>query len=173
MALNTTYSEQAGGIAGLIADNTRGMVIESAYQAEASAEIAFGRMVQYSTGIVDPAKPSKALNLSGAPTLLGGVVVFGHEYERRTQLGDTGVKPKNLLSIMRRGRIWVVTEEAVDVTDDVYYRHTASGGNTPGSFRNDADSATAAKLYGARYLKKTTAAGITILEFDLAAHLAH
>lgn len=173
MALNTSYSEQAGGIAGLIADNTDGMVIESAYQAEASDEIAFGRMVQYTTGLVDPAKPPKALNLSGAPTLLGGVVVFGHEYERRTQLGDTGVKPKNLLSIMRRGRIWVPVEEGVDVTDDVYVRHTASGGNTPGSFRNDADTANAVRLYGAHFLKKTTGAGLTILEFDLSAHYAH
>lgn len=44
------------------------------------------------------------------------------------------------VTIKRSGEIFVVTEEAVAPTDDVYVRHTANGANTQlGAFRNDPD----------------------------------
>lgn len=175
MALNTSYAEQAALLAGQIADATPGKVVDSAIQAESSAAMPFGRMVARSAGPTTGGKPQKVLNIASSGDVLAGVHVHSHEFDRRTQLDATtgGVLPGNLTSVMSRGRIGVVVEEAVAVTDTVYYRHTASGGNTPGSFRNDADSASCAQLYGARFVYPTSGAGVTVLEFDLTAHRAH
>jgi len=61
-------------------------------------------------------------------------------------LQDTFVTLRNF------GTIIVKTEVAVVKDEPVFFRHTASGGNTViGAFRNDADTATADVITGARF----------------------
>lgn len=176
----TSYAEQSPAFAGMCADLSWGMVKDTFIQGEASAEIPFGAFVVQSAA---PKLPGTASASSAATAKLpaasgdnfggGGVVLHSHWYDKRLQLGTTGVKPGNLLTVVRRGRIWVNAELAVAVTDAVYARYTASGGNVPGNFRNDADTAKALRLYGCRFITETTAAGLVVLEIDLNAHLAH
>lgn len=77
------------------------------------------------------------------------------------QIGDS-------VELVSRGRVWVTVEEAVAPGDDVYVRHTASGGNTQrGSFRTSSDSSTAALLAGARYLTTASADGLALVDLNL------
>ncbi len=176
----TSYAEQAPAFAGMIADLSRGALIDTFIQGEASAEVPFGSFVVLSTGTTLPGTAS-APNVptgilpaaSGDNYGHGGVVVHSHWYDKRLQLGEDGVLPGNLISVMRRGRIWVNVEEAVTPADSVFVRYTASGANVPGNFRTDADTSKALQLYGCRFASITTGAGLAILEIDLNAHLAH
>lgn len=69
------------------------------------------------------------------------------------------------LSVLHQGAIWVEVEEAVDEGDSVFFRHTASGGNTEiGRFRTDADTATADQVTGARFASRTPGPGLALLE---------
>jgi hypothetical protein len=169
------YAEQSPAFAGMMADIMRGMVKDTMLNGEASAEIAFGKFVVENT----------AMNTSGTPALAklpaaggddfagGGVVLHSHDYDKRLDLGDTGIKPKRQMTVMKKGRVWVYGEVAMAKADDVYVRHTVNGLLVPGDFRNDADTAKAVKLYGARVITPTTAAGLFQLELDMAAHRAH
>ncbi len=71
-------------------------------------------------------------------------------------------------SLVRKGRVWVVVEEAVAVGDDVYFRHTAGGGGSElGAFRNDADTASCDQLTQANWLVGSSGAGVALLEVNI------
>jgi hypothetical protein len=136
-------------------------------QAEASAEIPFGVMV------VQGAAQGQAVLPVDANSKPVGVVVHSHEYAKDTELGTTGLKPKTAMAVMNRGRIWVTVENAVAVNGDVYVRHTAgAGGTQKGAFRADADTATAMRVRGARFLSATAGAGIARVELDMPTNFA-
>lgn len=176
----TNYNEQSPAFAGMLYDLSWGVVKDTFIQGEASAEVAFGAFLVQSAAATLPGTASApnvpTAKLPAASSDLfghGGVVLHSHWYDKRLQLGTTGVKPTNLLTLVRRGRIWVYAEKAVTRDDAVYVRYTASGGNVPGNFRDDDDTSKALRLYGCRYLTETTGAGLVGLEIDLNAHLAH
>jgi hypothetical protein len=96
-----------------------------------------------------------------------GVVLHSHDYAPTLQLGTTGIKPKNMMSVLNRGRVWVQVEDAVAVGGRCFVRHTASGGNTQlGKFRSNADTATAIEWKGARYLTAASGGGLAMVEVD-------
>jgi hypothetical protein len=176
----TSYAEQAPAFAGMPFDLSWGMVKDTFIQGEASAEIPFGAFVVQSaaptlpgTATAPNVPTAKLPAASGDNFGGGGIVLHSHWYDKRLQLGTTGVKPGNLLTVVRRGRLWVNGEVALAITDAVYARYTASGGNTPGNFRNNDDTSKALRLYGCRFLTGLTAAGLVAVEIDLNAHLAH
>jgi len=72
------------------------------------------------------------------------------------------------MSVLRKGRIWVIPEDAVTPESDVYIRHTASvtAGETPGRFRTDGDSATADQLSNARWITSASAGALAVLEIN-------
>jgi hypothetical protein len=135
-------------------------------QGEASAEIPLGVMV--AQGPTDV----KAILMVDGTSKMVGVFVHDHEYPRE-EMGNTGVLPKNPMAVMRKGRVYVTVEEAVNKNDQAYVRHTASGGNTQkGSFRKSADSATAVICKGCNYGSSAAAGGLAILEVDMNAYIA-
>lgn len=72
------------------------------------------------------------------------------------------------VSVLKKGRIWVWSEQAVGPGDPVYLRHTANGANVPGQFRKDADTARADQITtGARWASITTGAGLALLEVNI------
>lgn len=174
-----SYAEQAPAIAGMVADFSGGIDADTMVNGEASAEIAFGKMVVQSavqstsgTGTAATGTPAKAKLPAASTDDFYGVVLFSNEYDKRLELGDTGVKPAKMLAVKHRGRVWVKVEVAVATTDAVYARYTTNGGLVPGDFRNDADTAKALRIYGAKFLTATSGAGLALLEFDMAAHRA-
>jgi hypothetical protein len=160
----TSYANQSAtaAFAGMLADGSDNEV-SSYVQAEASAEVAFGRMVKHGTLDTD------ALILTAGTNKLAGIVTHAHNYAKDTELGSTGLKPKAQLNILRKGRVWVAVEEAVAVGGAVRVRHTASGGNTAvGGFATTAEAAKTMDISKfARYLTSTTAAGFALLEIDM------
>ncbi len=172
--MQTSYAEQPAGIPGMIGDNSDGKVVDTVLNGEASAEIGFGKFVVIGTGGTTSGTPplAKLPAASGDDYENGGFVVLSHDYDRRLDLGTTGIKPKRQMGIMRRGRIYVHAETAMAKTDDVYVRYTASGDLVVGNIRNDADTAKAKKLYGARVVYPITAAGTVMIEVDMMAYKA-
>lgn len=76
---------------------------------------------------------------AGGQTVLG-VLVHTQAQENPALADPLGIDLLEEASVLRRGRIWVAVEEAIAVTDGVFVRHTAFGGNTElGQFRTDAE----------------------------------
>lgn len=166
--MQTSYAEMPVAFAGMKADASDDQV-DSYAQGEASAEIPFGVMVCQGTAGGTSGTPDKAILPVDANSVPVGVVVHSHDYDSRTELGTTGLKPKTMLSVMRRGRIWVQVEDAVTVNAPAFYRYTSDGGSNTqvGKFRSDADSAKALKVRGAIYKTAASAGGFAILELDM------
>lgn len=162
----TTFSNNiATAYPGMLADSGF-HDIRTFAQAESSAEIPFG------CGVVRNGTDRQAILPVDVNSKLVGVLVHSHDYAPNYELGATGVKPKNPLSILNRGRIWVRVEEAVVCDDLAWCRHTANGGNTQkGSWRKTTDSANAFSCKGLRYVTtQSTPGGLAILEVDMPAY---
>lgn len=96
--------------------------IATGIQAEASAEMPFGAGVVRASGGDDNVKLPSAVTDN-----VRGVISHSHVYDKDQQLGTVGVKPKNLVNVVRRGRIRVKVEEAVVPGDRAYLRYAGSG----------------------------------------------
>lgn len=74
----------------------------------------------------------------------------------------------DMVSLLKRGRIWVAVEEAVTPASTPFVRFAAGGGGTVlGGFRASADTATAVALPGAKYLTtQATIGGLALLEVN-------
>lgn len=144
MPLDTlSYAEQARAFAGMKSD-LRNSTIESYIQGEASAEIPFGVAVAQGTASAGAGTPDDAILMVDTNSVVVGVLVHAHNYDRETQLGSTGVKPTNLLNVMRKGQVYMVHEGAVTKGATCFVRFgTGAGGAQKGAVRADADTATA------------------------------
>ena len=95
-----------------------------------------------------------------------GVVVQSHTVEQQAD-GTAQYDATDGAPVLRRGKIWVMAEEAVDETKPVYLRFIANGaGKLIGYFRTDDDSGKAYLIPNANFRYRTTGAGLTILEIN-------
>jgi len=70
--------------------------------------------------------------------------------------------------MIKKGRIWVYSEVAINPTQPVFMRHTTTTTELPGDFRNDADTARADDISSvAGWVSTTTGAGLALLEINL------
>ena len=70
--------------------------------------------------------------------------------------------------VLRRGRIWVLAEGAVARYTPAFVRFaTGAGGTELGSFRGDADTATAAQCDWAIFLTDATAGSLALVEISI------
>lgn len=176
MGLNTNYAEQEAAFPGMKVDLSPDTV-DSYLQGEASAGMPFGVMAKQSTAATATGTPPLAAKLTATNNKLAGIVLHSHDYDAATELDDDGyVVPKQPLSVLVKGRVWVRCEMAVVPSDPVYTRAVATGDEIAGSFRNAADGGDELRILGARFLKPsvTLADGTIIapLEFDLTSHAA-
>lgn len=73
------------------------------------------------------------------------------------------------LTAVHEGEMLVDVEEAVTAGDPVFFRHTAGAGGTKlGIFRNDADTASADQVTGAKFTGTSTGAGTVAASFNSA-----
>lgn len=74
-----------------------------------------------------------------------------------------------VVSVVRKGYIFVYSEQAVNKGDPVYYRITANTApnDVIGRFRKDSDSGKAVLLASATFEKTISAAGITIIRIPV------
>lgn len=144
MSVQTSYGTTlTRAIEGALADNGAHDVMAK-YNSEASACIKFGAGVKF--GATDFA----ALLPSAQADKICGIVVHVNQYstgsEGELKIDGTawtnGVRPGAMMSILRKGRIWVVAGVAVVPGDRLYVRRTSaqSGFEFLGGCENAADS---------------------------------
>lgn len=75
----------------------------------------------------------------------------------------------DVIGLLKRGRIWVATEEAVTPASTPFVRFAAgAGGTVLGAFRASADTATAVALPGAKFVStQATPGGLVLLEINI------
>lgn len=155
----TSYAIQAArAFEGLLADADEMNRSSISLANEEAAAVGYGRGVKFGT------LPEEQFELPDATGFeFAGVLVHSQAREDVEAIGP--VEGENA-ELLRRGRIWVPVEEAVAVEDDVYLRHTTNGGDTPGGWRTDADTANADRITQAKWITETAAAGLAILEIN-------
>lgn len=73
----------------------------------------------------------------------------------------------DMISLLKRGRIWVNVEEAITPLSPVFVRFAAGSFPTLGAFRASADTASAVALPGAKYLStQATIGGLALVEVN-------
>jgi hypothetical protein len=83
-----------------------------------------------------------------------------------TSAGWPSHKPANIL---RRGRVWMVTEQNVTPASTVYFRHTAPGASPEalGRVREDNDGGDATALPTGKFMTTATAGNLVLVEVNL------
>ncbi len=150
----TTYGySMAIGIEGQLADMSNAEV-DSFVQSEASAAVAIGCAVKY--GATD----QTVLNLTATSEKVPGIVLHAHVYDPETQLDDDGaILPKNMVSVLRRGRVLVRCEEGCAPGDRLFIRAVAAGAERAGALRMSADGSDCIDCSNQGEWKSTAAAG--------------
>ena len=79
----------------------------------------------------------------------------------------TGFKTGDVISLLRRGRLWVVSEDAVSARVPVFARFVAGGGEELGALRTDADTADAVAIPGSKFMTSGGAGAVVEMELDV------
>lgn len=152
MSQTTVTQNGAAGFAGLINDISDNDVMS--YSAEAA--IGFGVPVQLGT---DPARQVKALTTAiGQAALARGIAVAG--IVEQTSGGVAAYAASQSVGVMKRGRIWVNTDDAVVAGAKANLKLSS------GLFTDEAVAAgiEAFTLFTATFITATSAAGLAVVE---------
>lgn len=131
--------------------------------------------VQFGTAVMQGAQDQGANILTAGNVLnIIGVAVYSASFQRGIELGTVadangklGLLPNTQFNVLKRGRIWVLCEEAVTPASLVRVRCT-NAGNGAGTFRTtSAGGGLSMVLTGARYLDTAGIGGLSRVEFDV------
>lgn len=164
MAIQTAYPlTMTQAFEGALVDGANCHIMSGTNVAAASF---FGRACLAVAGFGD-----RFVQPTGSAGVFLGILVHSHAVEQSLVTPGAAGQPVNQPGgILRRGRIWVVTETAItDVTVGVFYRHTTPGAlpEALGRFRVDADTADATQVTAAKWLTTAAAGGLAQLEINL------
>ena len=152
----TSYAIEAGrATAGMLGDTGHDMYHVS--RAAEDTAIGFGLGVIQGT---DPETQAKLATATGG-TFLG---VTLHQHALQDESAD-GFVEDEVMTVMRKGRVWVQTNEAVAAGDDVFFVYT---GADAGKFRNDLTNADQVSA-GAEFLAYDSGTGLALLSLNLPA----
>lgn len=144
--------------------------VVSATNEEASAELPFGVMVKDGTG------PDLVKNVATTNDRLAGVIVHAQNFAKPVQLGDTGLKPGVTFGVLRKGRIYVRVEDAVEIGDEVHVRAVIGGANgygdagaeSHGAFRGTQDGTDTIDITAfAKWVTEADAGEVAVVEIDM------
>lgn len=169
MTFTQVNTAMAVAYAGELVDQISVVATDSYIQSEASAVVAFGTMLKQGTA------DFTALNPTTTADKFIGVVRKSDAYNIDNELDQVagGLKPKTVLGILKRGKVWVLVDEAVTPASPVRVRTDTNAGavaaaNGPGTFRTTASAGHTTDISKfARFLTTTTGAGLVQLEFDV------
>lgn len=166
----TSYAiNQAVGRAGLLYDS--GFTDKMSKQLNSSGEVGvFGCLVVQDTGDNDVKAPAAATDITGIKNV-AGVVIASANVQSNSGSDPAYYPNKYTIPVLRKGRIWVLSEDAVDLTKSVFVRYLAgSAGTQKGAFRATTVSSEATQLpdANAKWLSSTSGANaLAILEINL------
>jgi hypothetical protein len=158
----TTYSQSFGrGFPGQRLEQS-GDVVETVISEESSAEIPFGLAVCWGTGDREVLLPATENDV------VAGLVIHSHDYAKDSELGDSGLKPGVMFTILRRGKMIVTAEEATTAhVSRLWVRAVAGGGEVLGALEVGDDSTDMIDATGQGLFRETTdAGGLTVIEVD-------
>ena len=146
-----------------IADNS-----VSTFVNETGAVVAYGNLVVVNaSGSVG----NSAKTIAAANNTVAGINALTYVDETATDTNSRpGVKDDQVMNVLSKGVVAVYCAEAVDLTSAVRVFHTdhnaTLSGARPGRFGKTAVQNKTAVLAGARWVSKTSAAGIALLEIN-------
>jgi len=160
--MQTSYSLNMGrGLAGQLADTGPTDIITK----ELPVATPFGVGVTRS-GESEAVVPDATGEVSTKGLFLG-VTVHTHAVESSAS-GTASYPAKSVASILKKGRILVLVEEAVNAGDPAFCRFASGGGGSQlGAFRKSADTASAVAVPGAYYHKGAGAGELAVLDLNL------
>lgn len=128
------------------------------YFNEGSTEVPFGTLVRQGTSDNEALLIGSQANVA-TPV---GIVLHSNAYAKDNELGDTGLKQKVMMNVMREGCVRVATTEAVVAGGAVRVRadtnEGAAGSATlgPGTFRTTSNTTHTVQITkGARWMSST------------------
>jgi hypothetical protein len=141
--------------------------------APAASEMPFGRFCVVNAAAASQGDgtavcklPDAAGDITTAGNKTGGVVVASQAHGSE-DITEPAYAAKELVPVMRRGRIWVYTEDSVAIGSPVYVRHAANAGlNKLGSFAG-ATGTGLALLPGAHFATAAVAGALAAVELNL------
>lgn len=170
MSQTTSPTSMTTAIAGALYQNDPDNLIDSAVNQEASAQIAFGTFVARGTnerGVIQPDGATDAAKVCG-------IALHSHDYAKALDgttstgdLGSTGILPKAKVNVLRRGRVYMVSEQDLSRGDrSLRMRHSGTG--TIGALRKDAVAGETLNLSGAaEVIVGGTAGSLVVIELDM------
>ena len=169
MPQTSVITSSIAAIAGQLADTGRDMNLGSYFSQEASLQMQFGTMAMQGA-----ADLGDNILTAGNVAKMIGVIVYSTSYQKGNELGAVadangklGLLPTVTHNVVKRGRIWVLCEEAVTPASAVRVRCT-NAGNGAGTFRTTSAGAGLSMLMvGARYLDTALVGGFSRVEFDI------
>ena len=146
-----------------IADNSIATFVN-----ETDAVLAFGNLMVVNTG---GTVGNSAKTIAATGDTVVGVNALTYVDETATDANSRpGVADEQAINVMNKGVVAVYCTAAVDFTSPVHVYHTVNTGTTagsfPGRFAASGEADKTAALSGARWVSKTTAAGIALLELN-------
>lgn len=129
----------------------------------ASGSVPFGRAVVKVTG-----KDDQVILPSATGQKFIGISTLSQAEEQASGTGIVEYADKEPVNVMRKGKIFVFVEEAINPdTDTPFFRHTSGGGGSViGRFRKDGDTGTADAVPNSRFVDSTTGPGLAVIEIN-------
>lgn len=171
MSVQTTYGvRQTRALEGALADNGAHDAV-SLYNAEASAAISFGKAVAFGATDFACLLPAAQSDKIAGLVIRHDAFSTGADGDLKTDgtLWTNGLRPGTMLSVLRKGRMWVVAHSAVTPGDRLYVRRTSaqSGEEYYGGCEDASDSTDMVDCTAQGVFLGTAAAGeLVILEVD-------
>ena len=156
----TSVAEQAAKRAGDKADSGFDDVISRV----AEGAVRFGRLCVLGTDEDRQCQEPSATGQVSDPESVLGFAIRSHAIESDSAVTDPEYKDKQMVSIMRHGRVYLKSTSAFAPTDSVFVSHT---GANAGLVRNDNDGGNATLLAGARFRDTGVADDVATVEIDL------
>lgn len=155
MAPQLDYDDMVAAVKGGLADAGHNDIISGV--SDEIIQMGIGIQVETSGLITLP---------SAAGDQFFGIVLQKHKAQTNA-LNLAQYEIGQAIPILKKGRIWVYSEEAINPVDPVFLRHTADDPLFPGDFRTDLDTDEAFDISAwAKWVSVTTAAGLAILEVN-------
>ena len=159
----TSYSINQGiSQAGQLADLGNSGIV-SKYDSVDALGVSFGM------GLVQGTNDSEVHYPQTANDKMVGISVLVQHKEQQLGTGIVNYKSGDLISVLRKGRIWVLVDGPVTASSLVYCRFAAGTGTVLGSFRADADTGSAFLVDGASFSSSAVAGGLAIIDINLPA----
>jgi len=136
-------------------------MLADAGEFDALSKITEGASLEFGLGGTYGTSDNQVAPLAAITDKFAGVIIH-----RNVEVGVLG--DKVAVSMLRRGRIYVLVEEAVIKGDAAFVRAVATGVQRAGAFRKSADGVTTIDLSGkAEFVTSAAAGGLAILDINL------